>query len=325
MGVAVVALPEVEDPNAIGAPLGLAAGVFTALAAVSPGRRMPDWAVGLGRSDPAARPAMAPLLALGWALAAIAGGAAWVSAGALHGLFAALIGGVVPAGLLISLQRFLRGAEATRAWALERGVEWAPEGEVPEATPLLREGTYTYALNTCSGELAPGLNGSLMHLGSVRVDESPEGSSHTTRRFTVVVASVPDPGERLRLCVCAPRSRVPGYDALDGLLKRLRRIDLESIDFERRYELAIEKGGDESWLRRLFEPTFTEQLALPDGGAVGWELENGTLAAYRPGYATDPAELDRIVGLASLVAARVRDEVGVRPAAEEGETGRLSG
>jgi hypothetical protein len=309
LALAVIVLPDSAEPGAIGAPAALAPAVVTVLAAIVPGRRMPDWAVGIGRADRPPRPASAPLPMLGWVLAAITGTVVTISAGVAHGAFATAVAIVVPAGLVISLERFLHGAKVTQSWAEARGLSWSAEGEAPADTPLLRSGDYTYALNLCSGELVPGLHGSLMHLASVEIDQSADGSSSTTRRFTALVASVADPAERLPLCVCAPRSRIPGYDALDAVLKRVRRVDLESIEFERRYELAIGKGGDESWLRRLFEPTFTERLTLAGGGRLGWEVEAGTLTAYASGYAMSAAELDSLVEFAQMVSDRIRDEV----------------
>jgi hypothetical protein len=312
LGVAAVAgwlLSDQNDPNALGGiGVGFLAALIAALVALIPGRRMPDWAIGLGNPARSPRPASSPLVRLGWALTGIAFIGGLIASGLPHAIAAAAIAAVVPAGLVVSLDRFLAGARATQAWAAERVLDWSPEGDVNAATPLLREGDYNYTLNVCSGELAAGLTGSVMHLGSVEVDESSDGGGHTTRRFTVVVTAVADPGKRLPLCICSPRSRIPGYQALDALLKRLRRVDLESIDFERRYELAIDKKTDESWLRRLFEPTFTERMALAGGGRMGWEIESGTLTAYTTGYATSAAELDAVVELARLVADRVNTE-----------------
>jgi hypothetical protein len=284
------------------------AALITALAALAPRRRMPDWAIGLGDPARAPRPAASPLVGLGWALAALAFIAALIASGVAQAIAAAAIAAVVPAGLVVSLDRFLAGARATQAWAATRGLGWSPEGEVKAATPLLREGDYNYTLNACSGEMAAGFSGAAMHLGSVAIDKSSDGGGHTTRRFTVVVATVADPGKRLPLCICTPRSRIPGYQALDALLKRLRRVDLESIEFERRYELAIGKDTDETWLRRLFEPTFTERMTLAGGGRMGWEIEAGTLTAYTTGYATSATELDSLVDFARVVAARVKAE-----------------
>ena len=288
---------------------GMLAALLVAMVAVVPGRRMPDWAIGLREGAAPLPPLRAPLVTLGWVFTGLAAIGGFVAGGAGAALGAAAIAAVAPLGLARSLRRYLERANRTRAWAGERGLEWHPEGEVPERTPLLRDGTYRYALNVIEGEIAEGLPGRILHLACVEIDEDPEGSGERTSRYTVAVASVPDPGERLPLCVCAPRSRLPGGDAYEARRRKLTRVDLVSSEFERRFELAMDRKGDEIWLRRLFEPTFLERMIKLTAGRLGWELEGGALTVYQQGYVSSPAELERLVELAAIVAERVRAEV----------------
>jgi len=297
------------EGGATGFTFGLVAALLIALVTVVPGRRMPDWAIGLRGSAPPQPALQAPLVLLGWALTALATVAALAIDGPLQALYALAITIVAPLGLGHSIHRFVERASRTRAWAAARGLEWRPEGELPERTPLLREGDWRYATNLVAGPILGEVDATVAHLACVEVEEGSDGGSETTKRFTVLVAPVADPGDRLPLCICAPRSRIPGYDALDALLKKLRRIELVSAEFERRFDLRIDRKGDEVWLRRLFEPTFIERMTMLDRGRLGWELERGTLAVYSAGYVSDPAELDRLVDLAGLVGERIRAEV----------------
>ena len=289
---------------------GMLAVLIVGVALLVPGRRLPDWAIGLQDEQGPIPLLHTPVVVLGWSLAAVATVAALVVDGPAEAVGAAAIAAVAPLGTAYSLQRFLQRATRTQGWAAARGLRWHPEGELPERTPLLREGEYRYATNVIEGTLADGLEGTICHLACVTVDHHHEGSSERTARFTALVASVPDPGKRLPLCVCAPRSHIPGEDAYEGWRKKLVRIDLESSEFERRFELAIDRKSDEVWLRRLFEPTFVERMTLLPTARLGWELEGGALTVYEAGYVTEPSELERLTELASLVAERVRREVG---------------
>ena len=310
---------EVEraESGAVGFGLGLFAALLTGLAALGPGERMPDRAIGLRDSAPPTVALRVPLVVAGWVLAALAAVAATAIGGLGEGLGALAVGVVAPLGLAWSVHRFLERATRTQEWASARGLRWHPDGDVEERTPLLREGTYRYATNLVEGPLPGGGTATIMHLGAVTVDEHPDGSSETTRRFTVLLGSTADPGARLPLCICAPRSPVPGYDAVAAFSKKLRRIDLASAEFERRFELMIDRRGDEVWLRRLFEPTFVERLILLDPGRIGWELEGSALTVYEAGYVSGATELDRLVEVATLVQGRVEREVA--------ETGQLAG
>lgn len=298
------------DPGDIGGEMvGALPALLTGLAAIVPGRRMPDWALGLegGRPSTLFR---APLVVLGFVLAAMGWFLGTFGLSALDGLVALAVGVVAPLGVVWSLGRFLESARRMSAWADSQGHAWRAEYQPPEATPLLRAGDYRYAINEVEGELGGSEAGRLFHLGCVEIDSDSDGTtSQTTRRFTALLRTVPDVSSRLELCVCQPRSKIPGYDALEMKTKRLRRIDLESSDFEARFELAIPKEEDESWLRRLFEPTFTEALTLSDG-TWGWELEGGKLLVYEAGWQDDAATLDRLARHAALVGARIADEAG---------------
>ena len=288
---------------------GALAAVGTAIVALWPGRRMPDWAIGLrGEAEPQP-PLQAPLVLLGWALAAIAALTALLVVGFAGALGTLAIAVVAPLALARSISRFLERATRTREWASARDCGWEPEVEVPESTPLLRDGTYRYGLNGIGGELGDGLSGCLFHLAVVTIEDSPDGSSESTSRYTALAASVPSPGKRLPVCVCAPRSRLPGGDAYEAWRRKLIRLDLESSEFERRFELAIDRKGDEVWARRLFEPTFLERMTELAQGRLGWELEAGHLTVYEKGFVSDPASLEQLVELAAIVSERVRSEV----------------
>ena len=288
---------------------GMFAALIVAGAAIVPGRRMPDWAIGLRESAEPLPPVRAPLVSLGWVLTALAALGGLIAGGIGAAIGAAAIASVAPFALARSLRRFLERANRTRDWAAERKLDWHPEGEVPHTTPLLRDGTYQYALNVIEGELADGVRGRLFHLATVEITGSHDDQSESTSRSTALVTSVPDPGKRLPLCVCAPRSRIPGTAAYEAWRRKLTRIDLVSSEFERRFELAIDREGDEIWLRRLFEPTFLERMIKLTEGRLGWELEGGDLTVYQQGYVSSPAELERLVDLAAIVAERVRVEV----------------
>ena len=309
-GLGLLLFDDPEPGGLGGVSLGGAATIFMAAIAILPQRRMPDWAIGV-RGDRLSRNVNAvPLVALGWAFAAAAGVGALIETDPVEAAYAVLIAAIAPVALARSLQGFLESARGFRAWAGARGLAYAPEVDPPDATPLLRRGTYRYAINCVRGEIAARAGGLLCQLGVVTIDDDgQEVTSASARRYTILAVPVPDVGERLPVLVCAPRSRVPGYDAIAAMERKLERIDLESSDFESRWDLAIEKGGDQSWLRRLFEPTFTELLSLSDPG-WGWEVQAGMLVVYESGWRRSSADLDRVVDRAEPIVARLVDEAG---------------
>jgi hypothetical protein len=72
---------------------------------------------------------------------------------------------------------------------------------------------------------------------------------------------------------------------------RFRRVELESIAFNERYDLLCAPDQDELALRELFSPTLVDWLATHPL-EPGFELRGGVLVTWLPGHVEEAGKLD---------------------------------
>jgi hypothetical protein len=95
-------------------------------------------------------------------------------------------------------------------------------------------------------------------------------------------------------------------------------VALGSDALDARYEIFVKEGQDETWLRRLFSPSFIVWLAESPPDEFIFELVDGVLVAFVPGRHEDVAALDAVWAATGGVAKRLHDEAAEtsRPDAE---------
>jgi hypothetical protein len=176
---------------------------------------------------------------------------------------------------------------------------------MPAETPLLRKGESRYAERLLEGPLAGDAEGLLANYTYVEA----AGSSEVRRRFTVAYLTVPESVPLVPELFLRPKA---GPSALEGIEDALggprTRIELESADFDRRYEVFASEMQDLNRARQLFSPSFIVWLVEEAPPGFGFELVGGRLCCYREGHADDLETLDRIAAAATAVAKRLRDE-----------------
>jgi hypothetical protein len=176
-------------------------------------------------------------------------------------------------------------------------------GHLAESTPMMSVGP--------GGSRADGATGAIL-------DDLPATLLHSTysatpglggRKFTLVVATISEAVAFARNLSC--RDRKVQDDLAHTELARFgdsREVQLESIEFDRRYALQAPPGIDASWLRQLFTPTLIDWFASSAPPGFCFELNEGHFCAAVPGHVDDAAALDAFCAGAKRVAGRIREE-----------------
>ena len=182
--------------------------------------------------------------------------------------------------------------EGIRAFAAARGLEVRDEAEVRELTPGLVGGE---ARALVEGELAAGLAGRLfVHSGR--------------RESTVVLTHVPESEAYVPALVCRDRESGGGKRPAELPAERWQPVELESVEFNRRYRLLILSGQDPGWVRELFSPGLIGWLAGEAPRGLGFEINEGNLVVALPGDLADAAAVERLCAAAAELAGRIRTE-----------------
>jgi hypothetical protein len=230
--------------------------------------------------------------------------------GPLIGLCLALFIVAVGLGVVFWIADRNAGNRFWETYAETRGLELGGKTQLPQATPFLKQGRDRYATRTLSGQILPGIVGTL---GMFTYEETVVGGDGTTETkyygFTFAMAEVPE-------CVAhMPELYVKRKGGLRSLAKLedvfrvgKRRVTLESEALAKRYEIFVGKDQDEVWTRRLFSPSFIVWLTEQPPQKFGFELVDGTLVAFIPSHKEDATTLDSMAVATGSVAQRLLEE-----------------
>ena len=93
----------------------------------------------------------------------------------------------------------------------------------------------------------------------------------------------------------APEEGPGALEAIEDALAGPRtRIELESTDLARSYEIFASEMQDRNQIRQLFSPSFVVWLAEEAPPGFGFELFGGKLCCHVDGHAADADTLDRV-------------------------------
>lgn len=162
-------------------------------------------------------------------------------------------------------------------FAKEHGMTYRSGGSLPPHGHLLTQGGHVEGL--CEGTLPGGVEGQLANYTYTYTTTDSDGHSEThTRRFTVVVTSVPQSiGFMPSLGFHGPESEMSGIGA--GL-EQMVQVNLEGHAGLKGSRCYRYKGASETWTRRLFSPAFIDWLARSEPD-LGFELADGVLTTGR--------------------------------------------
>jgi hypothetical protein len=250
-----------------------------------------------------------------WVIIAVLAIAAAVGV-AIFAASVALGGGAALAVLVLAMIAVFAIADSRAAdaffayYAQENGFSLGGRTPLPGATPLLRKGDDRYAERTLTGDLADGLDGMLALYTYEETSTDSKGNRQTNYyRYTVGLVEIPEcAGFIPELYV----QRKFGIRALEKLEDAFRgdkeRVEFESAELDKRFEIFVDEKQDRNWLRQLFSPSFIVWMLQKTPNKFAFELVDGTLCCYANGHKEKAADLDRMRAATAVVAKRLREE-----------------
>lgn len=219
---------------------------------------------------------IAPALVIGIAAAfstrTVAGAIAGVVLGAVGG-FALLWQGASARAVRLALE----------AWGKDRGLAVVDRAPLPERMRWIE---------STDGEMGPGLTGSIAG-GAGGVGHytytTGSGKDRTDHPYTLAWTEIAvRPGASVSL---GRREFGSGlFTGLVGALSAWREVELESVDFEKRFELWVSDGTDDLVVRSFFTPaTIARCLDSPPAGRL--EIGGGVLCLSLERHLLEPEDL----------------------------------
>ena len=195
------------------------------------------------------------------------------------------------------------------AYATARRLKRSTEARLPPATPLLRKGDKRYCEHLMGGTLPGGEEGvvGLYTYEEHRTDS--EGNRETDHyRFTVAMFNVPEVAQRASDIQCQRRYGPRMLDSLEDKFRQMKRLDLESVTLDKRYEIFYGQQDDDNWMRQVFTPSFIVWLSEHAPEDFAFECSAGALLVSVKKHKKSAAELDAMCESAAAVVARLRGE-----------------
>ena len=182
------------------------------------------------------------------------------------------------------------------------------KGELPPATPLLRLGDGRWSDRVFAGRLPGGLEGALAVYSYQTRSTDSEGRTHTELHpYTVVLAELPEASAFIGQLSCERREGARVLDSAEDTVQKRHRVEVESVEVDKRYELFIGAEDDPGRARQLLSPSFLDWLATGNEW-LGFELEDGMLVCNIPWHLESADELDHICEDSSHIAERISSE-----------------
>ena len=248
-------------------------------------------------------------LSLGATLVILAAVGGTVAAGALVGAAAG-----AGAALLVFLIAFVLASNAAKedffsAYASARSLSRTASGSLPPSTPLLRKGDRRHAAQIMHGTLPGGQPGAVaQYTYEVETRDSEGDRNVDYYHFTVVMHDLPVAATKVSDVYCQRRSGFRFMDSAEDVFRRMKRLELESHELDKEYEIFYGPEDDEVWLKRFFSPTFIVWLADQAPKNFAFEFSAGSLCANVKGHLDSAVELDALCEAGGMVAQRMAGE-----------------
>jgi hypothetical protein len=195
------------------------------------------------------------------------------------------------------------------AYAAAHGLQHrAASFGLPKATQLMRHGFMQEVPSLANGELPRGAGEGWLAL----VNYAYEGRSEIERSpFTLVLVGALASTDFAIRVLCHDRrldERDRSNPDADREVVNLddKEVHLESDRFLERYAVSTDGDQDQVAVWQLFSPSLIQWLTEEAPERFSFELQDGALACFVPGYTAEEAELDALCAGAARVLARVR-------------------
>lgn len=178
---------------------------------------------------------------------------------------------------------------------------------LPKATQLMRHGFMQEVPSLAAGELPEGAGTGWL----AQVNYAYEGRMDIERSpFTLALVGAPGSSGYAIRVLCHDRGlddRDRSNPDADRAVVKLddKKVRLESGRFLDRYALSTDGDQDQLAVWRLFSPSLIAWLTEEAPQHFSFELQDGALACFVPGYRSDEGELDGLCAAAARVFARV--------------------
>ncbi len=180
---------------------------------------------------------------------------------------------------------------------------------LPKATQLMRHGFLQEVRSVARGDLPGGLPDGWL----AQLDYAYEGHTDIERSpFTLVLTeAAASAGYAVRV-LCHDRGlskRDRANPDSDRQVVKLddHRVQLESTGFLARYAVSTDADQDQVAVWQLFSPGLIEWLTNEAPAGLSFELQDGALSCFVPGYLAEPAALDALCAGAARVFSRVEE------------------
>jgi hypothetical protein len=251
---------------------------------------------------------------LGWVIAWIV---AQVVAPAVLAVTVSVVAGIVLAVVaLIALIVFcaIMWSKAQHAfwdaYAQARGLTHEREHPtLPFSVPLLSKGDKREVHRVLTGSIG-GRSAHLAQYTYTDVSYTTDSEGRRQRQetdydFTLVCFTLPDAvAQRFRGVYLHKDSL--SFGRLQDKLQHDRAVELESTEFNSKYDLRVVDDQDDIALYELFSTTFVDHLA--HNTFVQWEQVGPCLVIFRKNHCTDPEDLDQLCETAVTVCERYCEE-----------------
>jgi hypothetical protein len=226
------------------------------------------------------------------------------------GLVGAAIAALIVVGVVFAIADSRSEDDFFRAYAGARGLKWSDtRGSLPPVTALLRKGDARYTEVTLTGQLPSGPNGVLAHYTYEEETTDSEGNRQTSYyHFTVVFCELPEVATVVSELALQRRSGFRFLDSAEDKFRKRQRVEVESEDFDKRYEAFIGEHDDINMARQIFEPTFLVWLAENAPNSFSFELVAGALCLAVKAKLESADQLDGVCASAGVVASRLVGE-----------------
>jgi hypothetical protein len=202
---------------------------------------------------------------------------------------------------------------AMSAYGGLRELPYRDRGGIGDRVPLLQRGDKRRIEGRVDGTLGRGVEGTMAMLmvGEVVKTGQYGNQERSWKPFTIATAKVPRAKQFLPLLICQERG---GLRVLEGVEDKLlhegqRRVTLESVAFDERYELFVGEETDQNWLLQLFSPSFIVWLTETAPHGFAFEYGGGTVLASFDGYQMETEQLDALREALVTVVHNMREQV----------------
>lgn len=209
--------------------------------------------------------------------------------GAFGGLVAgAAVGFIIYRLILYATSKSSADKSYTADWCAHYGMTLLGDDVSPPNGPYAKSGIRQRSYRSIEGPLGGVQTFAYNFSYWTRTTDSKGNSSETEHPYKIMrITGIDLPIARLTIHERGFMNRFEVFDKLQAKITPERPIKLESVEFNKKYDLTISDDADDIWIRRIFDPatiaaSSSGQIHIPDlqyYDRAWWFIESGHLDA----------------------------------------------